>query len=397
MRDQLFYISFSLILLYLLLDVNVMSYNNEPRPFIAVIAGLGLLSTTAYNLLDINSEYSLFKLWPAFRIYLAYLVLFAIYFVLAQFELPTSNVDPKPRDLIIGFYIFNVLLFMYNATLRGFLDKSIVKYILIIALIYNGLMSTYYAYQISLLSKEEVINTSAGYVFVLILPFLLFHFKKQNILIFALTLLLTAITGKRGALVIYAFLIFYLLINLKAISSRVRINISFLMFGLFAVLVYNFFIENAYESLIFRILKLEDEYYAGRVGSGRGFFWLIMINEWIDSPHIVYKLFGLGYYSTRVFNGHIAHNDFIQSLVDMGIIGLFLWGSWLFYFLIKIREKKRIDDYLGTLLMFCFIILILRGMFSGTNRADEINLSISIGFLIGIIERKNLFMKINSK
>lgn len=114
-----------------------------------------------------------------------------------------------------------------------------------------------------------------------------------------------------------------------------------------------------------------------------------MLTHFLNT-HFLYQLIGSGFYSTISISiaNNIAHNDFIEYLVDFGLIGLSLWLIVLFKFYMNIQKIKSYEKYLYVLLVFCVIILVGRGLFAGTIRTDNIYLSISLGYLLAAFDQK---------
>src|SRR5690606_24406964 len=228
----------------------------------------------------------------------------------------------------------------------------------------------------------EVINTSSGYVFVMLLPLLMYRYREQSFWVFALLLGLTAMTGKRGALVIFAVLSFYYLMNLRTIGYSVRLNYKTVAAATLAAVSFVYFMSYAYESLIFRIETIVHPD-RGTIGSGRDVIWRTLIEYWSTSGWSG-AFFGSGYYSTISIEGHVAHNDYIQFLVDYGLVGLFVFLLLQLRFFIDIRSIRSLDKYLYCMLFMCLIVFCGRGLFAGTIRTDQIYWSISIGYLLGV-------------
>ena len=254
----------------------------------------------------------------------------------------------------------------------------------------NGVFEVYYAISFAQIKRGvEVINTSAGYKFLMILPLLLYRYKKYNIWVFVLTLILTMMTGKRGALVIYIVLTLYGIYNYKWIAKTFKLDWKVIVFLSLVVIGYLFFMESAYQSLEHRLLTLEDSK-RGSIGSGRNIIWGTLVMAWYNADLIPFY-FGHGFYATSAIEGHIAHNDFIEFLVDMGVFVLLLYSAILFMFYKNIKRFKTRNHYLYMLLLFCLFIWCGRAFIAGTIRTDQIILSISMGYLLAIQTKQRLY------
>ncbi|WP_346863273.1 O-antigen ligase family protein [uncultured Draconibacterium sp.] len=381
----IFYIALFFLLAYLTIDVLIVG-EGEERPVVQILAGLGLGSMLFYNFFFMKRKLAISKNWKFIRTWYYFILLFVVYYLSALVGLPSSFSSPTIRNLIITLYIFATILFIYNGTINNHL-KGISLKLLLLFLLFNGIWEIMLAYTHQLERQGmEIINTSAGYVFVMILPMLMYIYKKENIWIFSISLLLTLMTGKRGALVIYVVLILYSFYSFKYLKNSFKLNWKALVFLVVIFIAYNFFVDNTFSSLQHRILNFENEK-TGAIGSGRNIIWSTLIIQYLDGT-VLHQIFGFGFFATRSISGFIAHNDFVEFLIDFGIFGLITWLLVLYRFHKNIKIVKQHDQYLFLMLAFCLIILGGRGLFSGTLRTDNINFSISIGYLLAIASTK---------
>lgn len=372
-----------------MLDVVLQGEEEGIRPEVQAIAGLGLILMTWYNVYYIRKPQSITKVWGFIKTWRFFIIILAVSFLFTFIDFPSEFGNSNPRNLIIAMYGFSTILFFYYGVVNTHLNTKKVNWI-IFFLLFNGFYEIYYAITRPAINRGvEVINTSAGYVFLMIVPLLMYRFKKENLWIFIITIILTMMTGKRGALLIYLGLILYGFVNRKMIINVFKLNWKvFLFFGII-IASYLFLMENAFDSLEHRMLNIEDSE-RGTIASGRDVIWSTLLSHWYSANNFIHLFFGYGFYATSVIEGHIAHNDFIEFLVDIGLIGLFVYLLVLFQLYKNIKVIKKMDSYVYVLLMFCLIILVGRGMASGTIRTDNINLSISIGYLLGIATLKRI-------
>ena len=384
----LFKIALYSILLYLSIDVGIRGEIKEGRPIVQAVGGLSTLLIVWYNISNIK-RFTIGTNWRFITFWSYFIALLSIYYLFSFLNLPSDFVDTNPRNLVIAIYGFAVFVFFYYGVVNNHLSKKNLNIVLLIVII-NGLFEIYYAVAfVAIKQGVEVINTSAGYIFVMILPLLMYRFRKDNIWIFIITLLLTMMTGKRGALVIYGVLFIYSIYNFKSIKNQIKLNWKVFLFLGIILFSYFFLMENAFESLENRMGNIVHKE-KGTIGSGRDVIWSTLFLAWYNSQSFIYLIFGFGFYATSSIEGHIAHNDFVEFLVDFGLLGLSFYLLVLGKFYIAVKRIKKYNKYLSLLLVFCLIILLGRGMIAGTLRTDNIILSISMGYLLGIatIQRK---------
>lgn len=150
--------------------------------------------------------------------------------------------------------------------------------------------------------------------------------KWVYILIFSSTVIITLMTGSRGAILgIIGMGIAFLLLNRENIGKRVFYTLLLLLVMLFVLytaadalprdLMQRFAISNVLNS----------------TGSGRYRIWINAISTF-KSSNIIRMLIGYGYGSfseaTKILNAYgsyyYAHNMFVQTLIEGGIVGIIL-------------------------------------------------------------------------
>lgn len=370
------------IVLYLSMDVILIGDDNVSRPEVQLVAGVSLIVMLFYNAYYLLTKYRITYEWSFIRIWLLFVALMLLYYLMAYLELPTRLAQTGSREVVIALFGLSGLFFIYHGTLVGHLTQRKLDFLLL-AIMANGLFEIYNALStVRIKGDIEIINTSAGYVFLMIMPILMYKFKNHMIWVFFVTLILTVLTGKRGALLIYGLLLFYSLVNIKMLAELIALNYKTLIFALITIIIALFAIDNAMESLKYRFVNIVDER-TGQIGSGRSYLWSSLLMYWWDGDAL--KIFiGSGYNSAAGYIGQIAHNDFVSFIFEFGLLGLLIYLIMLNNFRKTVNRISIETPYLGYLLTICLIILAGRGFITGTIRTDNINLSISIGYLLAI-------------
>ncbi|MDC0362096.1 hypothetical protein OAN12_03545 [Halioglobus sp.] len=367
--------------LYMFMDVAIRG-DGTSRPEVQLAAGLGLGFMLIYNLYYLFSRYRITRDWPFMKLWLAFIFLLFIYYLLAFAELPSSRAVTSHRNILVAFYCFSVILFIYHGVLRGHLTSLKVS-LLLVVLLANGLFEIYYAFSgVYIRQGVEIVNTAGGYVFLMLAPLLMYRYRGHNIWMFGGTVLLTIMTGKRGPIVIYAFLVLYSIVNMRVLSRYMKLNIKTFLVILGLAIMAFLVVDSSLDNLQYRFANMVNED-KGTVGSGRNIIWGELWSFW-SSGSVGQLFFGSGFYSTLSITGKVAHNDFVQFLSDFGLVGLGCYVLVVMNFFAATRKSMKVDPYLGYLLTVCFLILVGRGMISGTIRTDNVNLSVSIGYLLAM-------------
>lgn len=204
---------------------------------------------------------------------------------------------------------------------------------------------------------EEVVNNGSYYILGLI-PFVCLSKKRIiHLLFFAVFLFLITIAYKRGPIFISLVCMIYYFFNVTKTSGK-KISTALLVIVAFAV-GYVFFIRFFNES---DLMQGRWESTLGGSSSGRDSILSLMIDVFLNS-NFIQLLFGHGAYGTIVQTGRLAHNDWMQILIDQGIVGVFIFAVFCWNL---IRQWKLSDNNCNAKLSYgmFLIIFLLTSIFS---------------------------------
>lgn len=169
-----------------------------------------------------------------------------------------------------------------------------------------------------------------------------------------LILVIVLMTGSRGAILAYLGVIFAHACILFSNSAH-RVRIIFLMAFFVAVILI----------LFDQILKLMPESVAVRFSwdyleekgtTGRGKVWMFLLDHFAHD-NILRMLFGHGYGTTHLvnqLNHNVAHNLYLDNLITIGIVGVFLQIAtqgmivWILY---RRKLYALLGAYMGMIVM----------------------------------------------
>lgn len=240
--------------------------------------------------------------------------------------------------------------------------------------IYNGIAES--------ITNGDHFTNNAGYVILSLFPLISIWTNRSLVQIIygVLIVIFCILSVKRGAILISIICFaFYLYHNLKSVPQGKRLGILFLFISGVAVL-YLFIRE-----------QLADNYYLySRLQrtldgdtSGRDDIFTYFIHYYINEMDFFAKLFGGGAENTIAIFDNYAHNDWIEILINNGLLGFFVyvyyWGC-----LFKEWRKSKNDNsaYLG--LGMVLIIYFLMTLFSMSYNSYKIYSTIVIGYFISM-------------
>ncbi len=368
------------------------------------ISNLFLLLFPLYYLINYFNEGSI----PSKLCILTIILISGIYFVKSLFLNEHKNFFYNAWTLfltvnIIGF-IFNFDLSagytrdMFRSTLTSLLTfypvyyfskkeqiKSIHLIIFLLILIPVFILQ-YYKLESSVLASRLSGNTNVvnnmAYPFVNLLPYL-FLIKKQKLfsgLLMIILMFFIIQASKRGALITGSIgMLMFFWYNLNTIEKRHRIAgfiLVVIIIFILSVIAYKTFTSN--EFLLGRMTSiLEGD------SSGRNMLYKTIITKWYNSDNILKYMFGFGYAGSVYLIGNFAHNDWLENILNLGLIGFFTY-LYLFYAAIKycLNKEWMFDKrflMITITLMWFFISL---GSMSYSSLEGFIR-TILLGYLIG--------------
>lgn len=291
-----------------------------------------------------------FKLTPVEKSILIYVCLNVIYFFGSFLWLD------NPSSTFIGNVLYAMLSFLFFSFLgrRAVLTVSFFKWgtiIFTIAGIIYYKHAEFLAFA-SLIGGVEDLTNNAGTIFLVLLPFLfLLENKILAFLLYSLYIFFLLQSAKRGniiAAVVPSFVfLFYL-------YKEARKSIwKLILFALLIVFVLNCAVDYILQDDY--LLKRYEQTMEGN-SSGRDVIYSKAWNTWLNSDNIFLYVFGYGFQGTIYQIGSMAHSDWLEILVDYGLLGCF------FYLLIFCNFYRMIWGCKGVLKAIIVSVLFIWGL-----------------------------------
>lgn len=238
----------------------------------------------------------------------------------------------------------------------------------------------YYQNQASLLNivsdtryNLEITN-NVGYVFLSLIPLLTIYKDKPIIqysaLVYCIAFLMMSM--KRGAMVIAIVCVILFFIGNKERSSKLK---SLIFFLILLCVIYWLYI-NILSSNDYFLNKTEQ---AG--GSGRTDIFSLLWNTYACDYSFWEELFGRGANSSILVAGNYAHNDWLELLINQGIVGVIFYLVYWKNFLHVTLSVKRCRKFFYPLLIL-FVITLLKSFFSMSYSGMSYIECIAIGYFI---------------
>lgn len=277
------------------------------------------------------------------------------------------------------------IFLFYQYSKKGFLKEDRIRVYLVIFIII-GICDFQHSYQEKLVSdlygRTEFTN-NASYSFLALMPMIYFYNKKPlfQYLLTAIVVMFIIIGMKRGAIIIgtLCFLQF-LYLNWKN-NSKTSNRIIICLLTILTIVAVWWYVSGMLansEYLMQRLQATEEMDSSGRDDLVR----MIWSNYWLNI-NVFTLLLGNGANSTIAFAGNYAHQDWLETLCNNGLLGVVILLSFYVTFCRSSLSKRlhKVNNTMSSAFKMLFIICIMKTLFSMSIQGMEMPITLMIGFL----------------
>lgn len=317
-----------------------------PLDFFTVLPNISIVKFTIFIPL-FGCLFHFYNLKVRFNKYTIMLLIYL--FVILISLLYSYNVSTSyNRALSIGSNILLILVLSminYNYKEIQFFKKSIVYgswFFLLLIFIFSNTTLNEGRLTIQIKASTQDPNYLVGYFIFTVIFYLyeLLTLKRWiNILYLSIFIFVILLTGSRGgflSVLISIFCCIFLWIKNKKVKVSSLIFLS-IIFVVFCIVIY-FIIDYIPDAIISRY---HISYTITDGGANRFNIWSSMLYNYKQFPALN-KLFGQGVGTIRSFtiNGNVGHNLWLETLIELGMIGVIIICLLYLIFLIKIYNLK---------------------------------------------------------
>lgn len=290
---------------------------------------------------------------------------------------------------LLPIYVF------YHYSYRGFLSSQRIRIYGLFLL--ASLMPMFYFRQMQNLlyvNKNEVTN-NMGYDFLSLLPLCCFFYKRPIIqyILLSITLLFIVMAMKRGAIVIAGFCV-VLLIYGNIFSKGYKYKVINILYSVLIIIGAVYFISHMIATSDYFALRFENTLSGDT--SGRDDIFEAIWNSVQNETNLFYFLLGRGADSTWGIAGVYAHNDWLETVCNNGLLGVFILLNF-YYTIVKDAHYLRITTvkFIYTSYIILFLILLLKTFFSMSIQNMDISQSLLLGYFAFLISKtkNNIFQE----
>ena len=288
-----------------------------------------------------------------------------------------------------GIAMFSLSFFTAYAIARR--QQFSEKWIFWIAMIFLAMSVLRFFYQLMTLTEEKEsesagVTNNAGYIILSVFPYLALTLKRYKIMtvISAIIIAITVImSSKRGAIaILFAMLLFSLYYYFKThkISFKSIVG-AFIAITLLGTAIYYQYESNDY--LQRRMEKTSED----GIGT-RDLAYSMLFNHWVNETNFFKFTFGNGTAQSIEVWGNYAHNDWLELLIDNGLLGVILYAS-IFISLSRYIRKSKLPPNYRLAIHLCVIYWFMKSIFSmGYMQETGAILLFLLGIIIGNYEMK---------
>ena len=296
-------------------------------------------------------------------------ILVALYFIYGVIRIVTGiGQEPLFEEYSTITYIKTYMLSLcpiyvfYYCARKGIIDEEwFRKYVFLFMILTIVMFLDNQFRRIILLDSDEITNNVA-YNFVAMLPICLFWQKKPLVqyLLIVVSALFVLISMKRGAILIFSISVIpFLYRTFKNSSKKMK---SAVLLGIFLLCIAMFVaVQRMIDSSDLFRLRIEQTMEGN--SSNRDIIYEALWNEFSNNYSAVDYLLGRGADASIEISGKFAHNDWLETVVDQGLVGIIIflvfWSSML-----KTQLKMKKGKLATTALLIIFVSGFIRTFFS---------------------------------
>jgi len=179
-------------------------------------------------------------------------------------------------------------------------------------------------------TEEDLLTNNIGYLFYALFPFVYF-FKKGwfQYLVAMVIMMLSIMSIKRGAILVSSVCFLYFLYSKLKNSKGLQIGSVLFVISAFLVVGVHY-VERLYNSSA--IFQHRVEKTIAGDDSGRSRIRNNLLSIYSNESNLRELVVGRGGNATLRYGENYAHNDWLEILFDMGIVGLVIFIVLWFYF-----------------------------------------------------------------
>ena len=278
------------------------------------------------------------------------------------------------------------IFLFYYFTYKGYLTSNRIRIYLPIFILTCILL--YYKKEASILleSNNEEITNNIGYMFTSLIPLLFFYSKKPifQYVLLGIILLFIFMGMKRGAILLGVVSSVLLLYVILKESSRC-LKLLTILLSVSIIIGFFYYIDYLMTNSAYFVLRVEQTLEGN--SSGRDILYGKLWDTLFQESNIFVILFGRGADSTIKIVGNYAHQDWLETFCNNGLLGVFILFLFFYSFGKSVLKSKR---HFPTMMYYSFLILFVITFSKSLISMSIQNLDLYQSLLIGYFAYKTV-------
>lgn len=319
-----------------------------------------LLLFSIYCFLYVNINYNVNSYLKALNLLI---LMFTVYGVIRIFRGESIIMGHNLSAVIPFYYLKNIYISLlpiyvyYLFAKMGILEQKHLQLYLYLFLILVTFSYIENYMNASKSAESEEITNNMGIRFMTLIPMLFFLEKRRLLQYVALVYILTFVVMgmKRGAILLAIVLtIYFLYHSLKKASQKEKLYLlllSFMAIVFICMVVTDLMDNSAYFNR--RVQQtLEGD------ASGRDSIYSPLWNAFLENGSLFHCLFGFGADATISIAGNFAHNDWLELLINNGLLGIVLYVGYWWKFA-SLKNKIEDNNVKCAVVAYCITFFML--------------------------------------
>lgn len=340
-----------------------------------------LLLFSIYCFLYVNINYNINSYLKA----LNYLILmFTVYGVIriinGKVIIFSDLIEVIPFYYLKNVYISLLPIYVYYLWAKiGVLNKNNLQIYLLLFLFLVSLSYIDNYMNASKSAESEEITNNMGIRFMTLIPMLFFLEKRRLLQYAALVYILTFVVMgmKRGAILLAVVLaIYFLYHSLKEASQKEKLYL--LLLSIVAIILICMVVADLMDNSAYFNRRVQQTLEGD--SSGRDTIYSTLWLAFLENGSLFHCLLGFGAHSTIEFAGNFAHNDWLELLINNGLLGIVLYVGywWRFASLKNIIEEENTRC---ATIAYCITFFML-SLYSMSYDAMDIFSTMGLGYCV---------------
>ena len=280
---------------------------------------------------------------------------------------------------------FNSLLpiiFFFIQTKEGKLTQSRIRYYTLFIL--AVLIPLYFFFKSQFMHEYNVddATNNISYMFVAVMPIIYFFYKRTftQYILMALIIFFILMGMKRGAILIASCCVLVFLYSGIREGSTVK-KVYTVILSTLIVAGITYYVGYMMHTSEYFISRVESTIEGN--SSGRDIIYTKIWNIITEERNLFYILFGRGANSTIKYTGNFAHQDWLETACNNGILGV----TMLFIFFILLgntvwKSRKYLQSHFYYCFLTLFFICFTKTIFSMSIQNFDMCQSMILGYIL---------------